>query len=250
MGFAGSVVVVTGGASGIGRAAAELFRSEGATVVVADKDGRAADEVARQLGGESVAVRTDVSNSEDVRALMSFVDARFSRLDVLVNNAGFGVAGTVQDLPEEDWDRLMNVNVRSVFLCSKYAIPIMERCGGGAIVNTGSYTAMVAIPNRVAYVTSKGAIASLTRAMALDHAAQNIRVNCVAPGTIETPWFDRSFAESDNPDEVRKALNDRSPLKRMGRPEEIAEAILWLASDRSTFATGSVLTVDGGTSIW
>jgi len=250
MSFAGKVVVVTGGASGIGRATADLFSREGATVVIADKNGNAADEAARQLGGESTGVRADVSCSEDVRALMALVDARFSRLDVLVNNAGFGVAGTVQNLPEEDWDSLMSVNVRSVFLCSKYAIPIMERLGGGAIVNTGSYTAMVAIPNRVAYVTSKGAIAALTRAMALDHATQNIRVNCVAPGTIETPWFDRTFAASDNPDEVRKALNGRAPMNRMGRPEEVAEAILWLASDRATFATGSVLTVDGGTSIW
>lgn len=250
MSLDGKVAVVTGGGSGIGRATAELLAREGATVVVVDKNGPAANEVAAGLGHNAVGVQTDVGKPEEIRNLMSFVEKQFSRLDILVNNAGYGVVGTVQDLSEDEWDHLMNVNVRSVFLCSKYAIPLMERAGGGAIVNTGSYTAMVAIKNRAAYVTSKGAIASLTRAMALDHAGQNIRVNCVAPGTIASPWFDRTFEESENPDKVRQALDERSPMNRMGRPEEIAEAILWLASGRASFATGSVLTVDGGTSIW
>ncbi|GAB7544694.1 SDR family oxidoreductase [Cupriavidus sp. 8B] len=249
MSVEGKVAVVTGGGSGIGQAAARLLAANGAKVVVADRNVEAAQAVAGSLV-QAIAVRADVSRADDIRDLFQAVDDRFGRLDILVNNAGYGVAGTVVDLDEAEWDRLMSVNVRGMFLCSKHAIPLMFRSGGGSIVNTGSYTAMVAIPSRAAYVASKGAISSLTRAMALDHANQNIRVNCVAPGTIETPWFDPAFANSENPERFRQELSARCPMNRMGRPEEIAEAILWLASDRASFATGSVLTVDGGASIW
>ncbi|WP_269503920.1 SDR family oxidoreductase [Burkholderia sp. IMCC1007] len=250
MGLEGKIAVITGGGSGIGRATAQLFAREGATVVVVDKNREAAETVANEIGAGAVGFETDVGQPDKIRELFAFVDRQFTRLDILANNAGYGVPGTIEDLSVEDWDGIMNVNVRGAFLCSKYAIPLMKRSGGGAIVNTGSYTALVAIKSRAAYVTSKGAIASLTRAMALDYAHQNIRVNCVAPGSIASPWFDRSFAESDNVAKLRAELDARSPMNRMGRPEEIAEAILWLASDRASFATGSVLTVDGGTSIW
>ncbi len=249
MSVEGKVAVVTGGGSGIGQAAATLLAANGAKVIVADRNVEAAQAVAASLD-QAIAAGADVSRADDIRSLFKTVDDRFGRLDILVNNAGYGVAGTVVDLDEAEWDRLMSVNVRGMFLCAKHAIPLMIRSGGGSIVNTGSYTAMVAIPSRAAYVASKGAISSLTRAMALDHASQNIRVNCVAPGTIETPWFDPAFAKSENPDLFRQELSARCPMNRMGRPEEIAEAILWLASDRASFATGSVLTVDGGASIW
>ncbi|OYX69535.1 MAG: short-chain dehydrogenase [Rhizobiales bacterium 32-66-11] len=250
MSMDGKVVIVTGSASGIGRAAATLFVRDGAKVVIADSNEEAARETAAALGPNARALRADVSKDADVRALVAFTLDQFGRIDVLVNNAGFGFTGTVVSIPEADWDRLMSVNLKGVFLCSKHVIPVMAAQGGGAIVNTGSYTAGVGIADRAAYVASKGGVVSLTRAMALDHVDQNIRVNAVAPGTVHSPYFDRMFAQSADPAGMKKALDDRAPMHRMGRPEEIAEAILWLASDKSAFATGSTLTIDGGTSIW
>ncbi len=244
------VAIITGAASGIGRATAELFAREGARVVVADKNGEGAQEVAQLIGNGSIAVTTDVSSSADVQRMIRATTDAFGRIDILINNAGYGIAATVVDTDEDDWDRLMSVNLRGTFLCSKYAIPVMAQGGGGSIVNTGSYTAVVGIANRAAYVASKGAICSLTRAMAIDHVAQNIRVNAVAPGTISSPYFDAIFAKADDPARLRQTLEARAPMNRMGRPDEIARAMLWLASDEASFATGSVMTVDGGTSIW
>ncbi|MCY1254139.1 Dihydroanticapsin 7-dehydrogenase [compost metagenome] len=249
MSVAGKIAVVTGAGSGIGRATAQLLAANGATVVLADRDGDAVKNVASTLSN-GVALQTDVADAGAIERLFLEVERRYDRLDILVNNAGMGTVGTVVDLEEADWDRLMAVNVRAMFLCAKHAIPLMQRGGAGSIVNIGSYTALSAIPARAAYVTSKGAIASLTRAMALDHASQNVRVNCVAPGTIETPWFAPAFASIDDPERLREQLAARCPMNRLGRPEEIAEAVLWLASDRASFATGSVLAVDGGASIW
>ncbi len=244
------IAVITGGASGIGRATAERFAREGASVVVADRNMSAAVEVAGRIGRGSIALEVDVSESAQVQAMIQATREKFDRIDILINNAGFGIAATVVETEEADWDRLMAVNLRGIFLCSKYAIPVMAAGGGGSIVNTGSYTAVVGIAGRAAYVASKGAIVSLTRAMALDHVGQKIRVNAVAPGTIASPYFDAIFAQSDDPVKLRATLEARAPMNRMGRPEEIANAILWLASDEASFATGSVLTVDGGTSIW
>lgn len=244
------VAIITGSGSGIGRATAELFGREGAKVVVADKNLEQARAVADAIGNGAIAIGVDVSSSAQVKAMVEAVVNCFDRIDVLVNNAGFGFAGTVVSIEEEDWDRLMSVNLRGPFLCSKYVIPVMARQGGGAIVNTGSYTAQVGIPNRAAYVASKGGVVALTRAMALDHAAQNVRVNAIAPGTIDSPYFQQMFAQSDNPEKLRAELNGRAPQGRMGKPEEIASAILWLASDEATFATGAVFTVDGGTTAW
>ncbi|MFG1462577.1 SDR family oxidoreductase [Xanthobacter sp. DSM 24535] len=250
MSLEGKVVIVTGSGSGIGKAAATFFVRDGAKVVIADSNEDAAQETAAALGPNARAVRTDVSQDADVRAMVDFTVAQFGRIDVLVNNAGFGFTGTVVSIAEADWDRLMSVNLKGVFLCSKHVIPLMAAQGGGTIVNTGSYTAMVGIADRAAYVASKGGVVALTRAMALDHVHQNIRVNAVAPGTVHSPYFDRMFAQAADPAAMKKALDDRAPMHRMGRPEEIAEAILWLASDKSAFATGSTLTIDGGTSIW
>lgn len=250
MSFEGKVVIVTGAASGIGRATAGLFAKHGANVVVADVDGEAATAAAAELGGYSVGCKVDVSKDADVRAMVEFTMQTFRRIDVLVNNAGFGFRGNVVSIAEEDWDRLMSVNLKGVFLCSKHVIPMMAKQGGGTIVNTGSYTAGIGIPDRAAYVASKGGVVSLSRAMALDHAADGIRVNCVAPGTVHSPYFDRMFTQAADPAAMKKELDDRAPVRRMGRPEEIAEAIVWLASDKAGFAVGSTLTVDGGTSIW
>ncbi|TXI05873.1 MAG: SDR family oxidoreductase [Rhizobium sp.] len=243
------VCIVTGAGSGIGQATARLFARHGARVVVADVNGEAAEAVAREIGADAIAAKVDVSSAEEVSAMVAAALEKWGRIDVLINNAGFGMTGNVVTIQENDWDRIMAVNVKGIFLCSKYVIPVMARQGGGAIVNTTSYTAVSAIADRTAYVASKGAISSLTRAMALDHAKEGIRVNAVAPGTIDSPYFARIFAQADDPQGLRDDFNARAAMNRMGQPEEIAEAMLFLASDRSRFATGSVLTVDGGSSI-
>lgn len=199
---------------------------------------------------KALAVTVDVSDSASVRSMIKTVVDNFGGIDVLCNNAGFGFPGNVLDIDEDNWDRLMSVNLKGVYLCSKYAIPELAKTGDGRIVNTSSYTANVGIRDRAAYVASKGGVSALTRAMALDHVDQGIRVNAVAPGTINSPYFDKMIAESPEPQELVDSLNGRSPMQRMGRPEEVAEAIVWLAAKESSFATGSVLTVDGGTSTW
>jgi meso-butanediol dehydrogenase/(S,S)-butanediol dehydrogenase/diacetyl reductase len=243
------VSLITGGGSGIGRAAALLFAQEGALIAIADKRGASAHKVAAECsakGAQAIGVEADVSKAADVKRMIDATLAKFGRLDVLVNNAGYGIAGSVVETDEADWDALIAVNVRGVFLCSKYAIPAMKRSGGGAIVNTASVVAAVGIANRAAYCASKGAVAALTRAIAVDHVGDGIRCNAVAPGTIDTPYFDEILKKSADPQAVRKALAARQLLGRLGTPEEIAAGILFLASDESRFATGTILTIDGG----
>jgi NAD(P)-dependent dehydrogenase (short-subunit alcohol dehydrogenase family) len=245
----GKACIITGGGSGIGRATCLLFAEEGARIAVADKRGDAAEAVAaecRARGAEAIAVAGDVSKDADARRMVEETVQRFGRLDVLVNNAGYGFAGTVTDTDEEAFDALMAVNVRGVFLCAKHAIPAMAANGGGAIVNTASVVASIGIRNRAAYCASKGAVAALTRAIAIDHVAEGIRCNAVAPGTIDTPYFDEILRKSPAAADTRKALEARQLLGRLGTPEEIAAGILFLASDESRFATGSILTIDGG----
>ena len=247
MNFTNQTVIVTGAGSGIGRAAALRFAELGANVAVADKNEAAAAEVAGEAGSKALAVTVDVSDSASVRSMVSTVVGTFGGLDVLCNNAGFGFPGNVLEIDEDNWDRLMSVNLKGVYLCSKYAIPEMAKSGDGRIVNTTSYTAAVGIRDRAAYVASKGGVSALTRAMALDHVDQGIRVNAVAPGTVNSPYFDKMIDQSADPQGLLDELNGRAPMHRMGRPEEIAEAIVWLAAKESSFATGSVLTIDGGT---
>jgi meso-butanediol dehydrogenase / (S,S)-butanediol dehydrogenase / diacetyl reductase len=239
------VCVITGGGSGIGRATALLFAQEGARLVVADK--RNAQKVAAECankGAQATAVEADVAVAADVRRMIEAAVERFRRLDVLVNNAGYGITGSVVETDEEDWDALMAVNGRGVFLCSKYAIPAMRRSGGGTIVNTASVVAGVG--DRAAYCASKGAVAALTRAIAIDHVGEGIRCNAIAPGTIDTPYFNDILKTSADLAATRKALAARQLLGRLGTPEEIAAGILFLASDESRFATGTILTLDGG----
>jgi meso-butanediol dehydrogenase / (S,S)-butanediol dehydrogenase / diacetyl reductase len=249
MRLAQKVCIVTGGGSGIGRATALLFAKEGARLVVADKAAERAHAVVAECAGkgaEAIALVANVASSGDARRIIETTVDRFGRLDVLINNAGYGITGTVVETDEEAWDALMAVNVRGVFLCSKYAIPAMKANGGGSIVNTASVVASVGIANRAAYCASKGAVAALTRAMAVDHVGDGIRCNAIAPGTINTPYFDEILKNSPDPDATRRALAARQLLGRLGTPEEIAAGILFLASDESRFATGTVLTLDGG----
>ncbi len=249
MRLADKVCVITGAGSGIGRATALCFGAEGAKVVAADINPDAARETSRMIetsGASARAVTVDVTQTASVQQMLQQTVATFGRLDVLVNNAGFGFAATVEHTDEADWDRLMAVNLRGVFLGCKYVIPIMRRQGGGVIVNTASVVALVGVLDRAAYCASKGGVAALTRAVALDHVRDGIRVNCVAPGTVETPYFTDIFAKSTDVAALRTSLEQRHPMERLALPEEIAKAILFLASDESSFCTGSMLVVDGG----
>lgn len=249
MRLAGKIAIITGSGSGIGHQAAKLFAAEGATVMVADRNLPAAEAVAAEIaaaGAKASAHQVDVGKEAEVAAMVEKCVARHGRLDILVNNAGFGFAGTVVNTSEADWDALMAVNVKGVFFGCKYAIPVMERQGGGAIVNTASAVANIGITDRAAYVASKGAVAALTRAMALDHVAAKIRINCVAPGTIESPYFAEIFARSPDAAGLRRGLEQRQAMERLGQPIEIARAMLFLASDESSFCTGTTLTADGG----
>src|SRR5215813_9587745 len=237
------VCIITGGGSGIGRATALLFAGEGARLVVADKHAANAQAVASECSGKAAQA---IAIAADVKRMIAATVERFRRLDILVNNAGYGIPGSVVETDEDAWDALMAVNVRGVFLCSKYAIPVMKANGVGTIVNTASVVAAVGIGNRAAYCASKGAVAALTRAIAIDHVGDGIRCNAIAPGTIDTPYFDDILRKSPDPGATRKALAARQLLGRLGTPEEIAAGILFLASDESRFATGTILTLDGG----
>jgi NAD(P)-dependent dehydrogenase (short-subunit alcohol dehydrogenase family) len=244
------VAIVTGAAAGIGEATAKLFASEGARVVVADFNGEGAKAVADQIGETAIAVTADVRVEADVIAMLEATKRAFGRLDILVNNAGKGLVGTVLTIPEKDWDEIISINLKSVYLCSKHAIPLLRTTGGGSIVNIASNVAQVGIRDRAAYVAAKGGVASLTRAMALDHAGDNIRVNAVAPGVIWSSYYERMLETVADPDAFVAALEARAPMARMGQPNEIASIILWLASGESSFATGAVFTVDGGMTAW
>ena len=242
----GKTAVITGGASGIGLATAQLFVTEGARAIIADVNLDAARAVCAAIGDAAHAVGCDVSDRAQCKALMETAEAHFGKLDILINNAGLGALGSVVTTDEAVLDKILAVNVKGVFMCSKYAVPLMIKHGGGVIVNTASNVASVGLKDRAAYVASKGAVAALTRSMALDHVADNIRVNCVAPGVTMTAYFDKMLKEVPDPAAFQNVLDGRQPMGRTGKPAEIAYAILYLASDESSFATGSMLTVDGG----
>ncbi|MFD9940625.1 SDR family NAD(P)-dependent oxidoreductase [Nonomuraea sp. NPDC059023] len=238
----GKVAIVTGGASGIGRATAILFAKEGAKVVVADVDAAGARAVAEEVGG--TAVPADVSQPKDCELIVRTAVETYGGLHVLFNNAGIIRRTTALDLDVEEWDRVMAVNVRSVFLMSKYAIPAMTE--GGSIVNTGSGWGLKGGGNAISYCASKAAVVNMTRALAIDHAKAGIRVNSVNPGDTNTPML-RDEAKQLNEDwaAFEKDAADR-PMGRSGTPEEIAQAVLFLASDAASYITGSALVVDGG----
>ena len=241
------MALITGAGSGIGRAMALLFASEGARVYATDLDPAAARETAAMSGGESiVAGGTDVSSSEDVQRTIAACLQRFGRIDILCNNAGVGSTQTAVDTSEETWDRCFAVNARGTFLCTKYTLPHMLERGEGCIINTASVAGMVGLRNRAAYCASKAAVIGFTRAVALDHASQGIRCNCVCPGTVDSPWVASLLDRADDPRAEREALIARQPLGRLGTPEEIAKAALYLVSDDAAFVTGSALVIDGG----
>lgn len=244
------VAVVTGAGAGIGAATARRLAQEGAKVVVADLDRGAAEAVAREIGDASAAIAVDVRKAEDAQAMVALAGQRFGGLDVLVNNAGRGMRGTVETMDESDWDDVIAVNLKSVYLCSRFAVPALRARGGGSIVNIASNIATVGIRDRAAYVAAKGGVAALTRAMALDHAPDKIRVNSIAPGVIWSKYYERMLETVDDPAAFKAALEARAPMNRMGTPAEIAGAVVWLASGDASFATGSMFTIDGGMTAW
>jgi NAD(P)-dependent dehydrogenase (short-subunit alcohol dehydrogenase family) len=249
--FEGRVALVTGGASGIGLATAERLLAEGAAVVRAAVDGAAGEAAAAALRGRGLelasAARCDVTRGDQVQKLVEGVVARHERLDVLFNNAGIFEPGEVHEVSEEAWDRQIGVNLRSVYLVSHHAVPIMLARGRGAIVNNASIAAIVGDHNGAAYCASKGGVGNLTRAMALDYAQRGIRVNAICCGEIDTPLFEReSYQIGMTPDSYRALLNEYHPIGRIGLPAEAAAAVAFLASDDASFVTGVLLPVDGG----
>lgn len=249
--FKEKVIIITGAGKGIGRAAALAFASEGGSVVVADisdVDGRETVKQIKASGGKSVFVQCDVAQTEDVQHLVNEAVANFGGVDVLYNNAGVVRYGTVVDMSEEDWDRILNINLRGSFLTCKYAIPEMRKRGGGAIVNTTSVQAFASQQTVAAYSASKGGILSMTKTIALDHALENIRCNCIAPGSIETPMLNDA-ANLFVPENPQQAIDDWGklhPLGRVGTADEVAKLAMFLASDDSSFSTGSCFFIDGG----
>ena len=249
-GFAGKVAFVTGAANGIGRAAALAFAREGVSLVVADILERGNQETARmieQIGGRALAVKCDVSRHHDVKAALDKTVETFGHLDFAFNNAGVEQPITpAADLTEEEWNRIVDINLRGVFLCMKYEIPLMLRQGGGAIVNTSSGAGVKGIAGQAAYCAAKFGIVGLTKAAALDYAKSNIRVNAVCPGIIETPMMDRF---SGGTPEGRERVIAQEPVGRMGKPEEISAAVVWLCSDAAAFVVGHAMIIDGGQTV-
>lgn len=248
----GKVALITGAGSGIGRAIALLFAREGAKIVVADiseADGEKSVGLIKKAGGEAVFVEGDVSKAEVARRMADAAVGEYGKLDILCNNAGIESVGTIVDVSEEKWEKVINVNLKGTFLCSKYAIPRIIERGGGVVINIASVLGLIGSKGEAAYCASKGAIVSLTRAMALDFASQNIRVNCICPGSVLTPTFRRVIGSSGDYERAFKKNLEKIPLKRVAEPEEIAYAALYLASDKSSYVTGSVLVIDGGWSI-
>ncbi|MER5197509.1 SDR family NAD(P)-dependent oxidoreductase [Streptomyces sp. NPDC002755] len=237
--LSGLTAVVTGGASGIGLATARLLAAQGAEVAVLDRDPAG---VPRPL----LALKADVTDDASVRAAIQEAAGRFGGLDILVNNAGIGAAGTVEDNPDEQWHHVLDVNVIGMVRTTRAALPYLRRSSHAAVVNTCSIAATAGLPQRALYSATKGAVLSLTLAMAADHVREGIRVNCVNPGTADTPWVARLLDAADDPEAERAALHARQPMGRLVTADEIATAIAYLASPAAACVTGTALAVDGG----
>ena len=244
------VALITGAGSGIGQATALLFAAEGAKVAVADVDSARCEDTVHSIkanGGEALALQVDATNSSQVEAAVAKVVSAYGRIDILFNNVGIVLIRELADTTEDEWDTMLRTNLKSAFLFSKYTLPHMRHQGGGAIVNTGSELGLVGAPSYTAYCASKGGIVLLTKALALECAKWNVRVNCVCPGATQTRMLDSEIAHYDDKDAITKSIIQNIPVGRFAKPKEIAQAVLYLASDSSSYMTGAALSVDGGT---
>ena len=242
------VAAVTGAGSGIGRAIGRLFAGQGARVVALDLSEEAAAETARSSDGRMEALACDVSDARSVQAAFARIEERHGRLDLLVNNAGVPHVGTVETTQEADFERVFQVNVKGVYLCTQAAVPLMLRRGGGVILNMASIASLIGVPDRFAYSMSKGAVLAMTMAVAVDYMKKNIRCNCICPARVHTPFVD-GYLKAHYPgreDEMFRQLSEYQPLGRMGTPEEVAQLALYLCSDESSFVTGQAFPIDGG----
>jgi NAD(P)-dependent dehydrogenase (short-subunit alcohol dehydrogenase family) len=247
----GRVAVITGGGSGIGQAIAKLFGQQGAHVEVLDVDGRSAADTAAAIlagGGSAAGAACDVSDAAAVTSAFEQVVARTRRLDILINNAGIAHVGNIERTSEDDLDRLYRVNVKGVFLCTRAAVPVMVRQGGGVILNMASIVSFIGVADRFAYSMTKGAVLTMTKSVAIDYVKQGVRCNCICPARIHTPFVD-GFVKKNYPgreDAVLQELAEYQPMGRMGTPEEVAYLALYLCSDEASFVTGQAYPLDGG----
>jgi NAD(P)-dependent dehydrogenase (short-subunit alcohol dehydrogenase family) len=247
----GKTAVITGGGSGIGRAISTVFGRQGASVIVLDIDEKAARDTAAAIttaGGRGNAMPCDVSDSGSVNAAFEAIVGAAGRVDILVNNAGIAHVGNVERTSEDDFDRLVRVNVKGVYLCSRAAVPVMVRQGGGVILNMASIVSFIGVTDRFAYSMSKGAVLTMTKSVAVDYVKQNVRCNCICPARIHTPFVD-GFVRKNYPgreQEILRELSAYQPIGRMGTPEEVAYLALYLCSDEASFVTGQAFPLDGG----
>lgn len=247
--LSGKVGLVTGGGTGIGKACAVRFAAEGAKVAVAGRRKELLAETVSQIsaaGGEAIAIPCDVSRTEEVAHAVLMVVDRFGLLNLVVNNAGAMQPGTAEQTSDAHFDLMIDANLRSTFLVSRAALPHLRKAGGGSIINIGSVFGLVGMKNRVAYAAAKGGVTVMTKAMALDHAKENIRVNCICPSLVETEIARALFAAAPDPDAARRERLTSVPMGRAGKPEEIAALAAYLASDESAWMTGSAISIDGG----
>jgi meso-butanediol dehydrogenase / (S,S)-butanediol dehydrogenase / diacetyl reductase len=247
--LAGKVALVTGAGTGIGRACALLFAREGARVAVAARRAEPLATVTAEMaraGGETLAVQCDVTQARQVQDAMRAIVGRFGRLDVVVNNAGALIAATAEETSDADWDRIIDVNVKGTFLVSRAALPELRRTGGGSIINIGSILSLLGMKKRAAYCAAKGGVLLLTRAMALDHAHERIRFNCICPGLVETELIRDLFTGTPEREDLLRQRIEQIPLGRLGQPEDVARLAVFLASEESSWITGAALSVDGG----
>lgn len=246
----GKIALITGGASGIGQATANRFAIEEAKIAVIDLDSIGGQETVEKIherGGSAFFIKADVSNSKQVRKAIKATIAEFGGLDILVNNAAIEFVGTIEQTSEEEWEHVIQNDLKSIFLCSKFAMPHLKARGGGAIINIGSVNGLLGVPEHAAYNAAKGGVISLTRQLAVDYGSFGIRVNCICPGTTDTPMVRKSIVDRD-PEEYLKELGKHYLLRRVGKPEDIANAVLFLASGEASWITGVILPVDGGCS--
>ena len=245
MNFNGKVVLVTGASAGIGKAACILFAKNGAKVAINDiVESDTLIEVNKY--SEGIFLKGDVSDPADAKSVVQRTIAQFGRLDILVNNAGIVVPGRIDNTEEDDWDRTMRINLKGIYLMSREAVSQMKEQGAGVIVNTSSSVALKGVKDRAAYSASKGGVLSLTRAMAADYMDWGIRVNCICPGTTMTPSLEKRLAAFEDPEKARQEFIARQPMKILGKPEEIAYAIMFASCDEAKFMNGSALSIDGG----